>query len=258
MTYILENDAESKRLNQQNNLENYNILNELAGIDLEGGSRVLDAGCGTGVVSSFLDRNFSSLTIDGCDFSADRLNLAKNSISPENSGRFFVSELSNIDAEEETYDHIFCRYVFEHLLDHRSVLREFRRILKHGGKLHIINFDGLLFNLYPISEQLKTLLETVKDKLKYDLEIGRKIPYLAVCEGFKVLNWRVDGVGFYGQSMNDEVTMMRQRLDAVSEYLTQLFGSREDFDSFFKLYIQAMNEEGATLFYNKFIVSLVK
>jgi SAM-dependent methyltransferase len=104
-----------------------------------GGRRVLDAGCGNGMLAykSYLLGNevvgvsFKDSEVSGCrSLFNQRLGI------PESRLRFERGNLYELSFEAESFDEVICAEVLEHLRDDESVCRTFWRILKAGGVLH--------------------------------------------------------------------------------------------------------------------------
>lgn len=261
MAYALENELESRRLEDQSKLPAYSLESEIGAFKLEAGQRVLDAGCGTGLLCRYLsDRylgfNGNSVQIEGCDASSLRLEQARrfSDSSQYRSIRYFQSVFPNSTIKEKSYDWIFCRYVFEHLEDHLPVVQDFFRIIKPAGSLVVVNFDGIITNLYPLSPRLNELMSVLKRELPLDLEIGRKIPSLMHQSGFESIEYRVEAVGFTGDALHAEQAQMKQRLTFALPLLSQIFKSDQSAEEFRDLYCRDMMSQGAVLFYNKFVV----
>jgi ubiquinone/menaquinone biosynthesis C-methylase UbiE len=89
------------------------------------GSKVLDAGAGTGRYR----RLFSH-----CDYKAQ--DFCKE---PSTIGRYtkmdYVCDVTSIPAPDESFDVILCTEVLEHVPEPIKVIREFSRMLKKGGTL---------------------------------------------------------------------------------------------------------------------------
>ena len=96
---------------------------------LQKDSIVLDAGCGRGTIYQYSWRHQVKLLV-GCDRGGVSRNL--------NISGGVGADLGRLPFAQESFDVIFSRYVFEHLDYPETVMSEFSRVLKPGGKLILI------------------------------------------------------------------------------------------------------------------------
>jgi SAM-dependent methyltransferase len=102
------------------------------------GSRVLDVGCGRGVLlSSLADRGFE---VHGFEISA-----AAAAGADKRATIRIGSELADARYPDALFDEVIIWHVLEHLSDPRGTLIEIRRILKPGGRLIVAvpNYSSL-------------------------------------------------------------------------------------------------------------------
>lgn len=253
--YILENPDEAKRLEQQIELSAYRLDREFGDLQLSDGSRVLDAGCGTGLVARYLAGRFPRATIAGCDLSGLRVAEAKKLTPPRTPIRYFECPLEAITAPESAYDRIVCRYVLEHVADPVSVAKEFLRVLRPGGEAVVCDFDGLMFNLHPMSERLRSFVDAFLPKIPVDLYIGRKLPDILARAGFKTVSWRVLVNGIQGHELVAERDICAQRISFALPAIAKALDSEKSAREFESLYLEEMCAPNAVLFYNKFVVT---
>jgi ubiquinone/menaquinone biosynthesis C-methylase UbiE len=254
MEYILDSHNESKRLEIQNALPQYSIEEELKHLKIDlNGKKILDAGCGIGSLSTILGKSTTS-DIFGCDASELRIHQAKKSTAHKEN--FFVADLASLPCKDETFDIIFVRFVLEHTLDPSTILRELYRVLKSGGHLVIIDFDGLIFNLHHQNSVLENYLSLLQKDLPIDLFIGRKLVRMVYDMGMTLSDCSIQPLFFHGPELEKEVENMLMRFSQTAPYIKKILGE-EYHEDFISQYISEMRISQA-LFCNKFIVSARK
>lgn len=255
--YLMESDREANRLERMSKLAAYQPSTEVAGLDFQPGQKVLDAGCGSGLVAKYIADHYPGVIVEGCDQSAVRIDQAKElrrSQKSQEDIRFFVSDLENIEAKDNTYDWITCRFVFEFLRDPLVVLKEFRRILKPGGTALVIQFDGFIFNYYHRNPDLKRMLDQLFASGAIDPYLGRKLSHMFYDADYTDIDWDVSVHGFKGNELLGEQQQMWERFGFSLPTLAKVFGSELEANRFRELYCSQMTQTGSVLFYNKFLV----
>ena len=113
---------------------------------LSGDLRILDAGCGTGEISSRLVGLFPRAEVLGVDVLEEPLALARTrhaALAPRLS--FARESIFELPAPDATYDLTVCRHVLQSIPHADRALAELRRVTKPGGWLHVIAEDyGML------------------------------------------------------------------------------------------------------------------
>lgn len=106
-------------------------------------ARVLDVGCGTGSLAVLIKQQHP--TVDVVGFDPDPRALAKGDRKARRAGisihfdRGFADALPYPDA---SFDRVFSSFMFHHLerAEKTQTLREVHRVLKPGGRLHLVDF----------------------------------------------------------------------------------------------------------------------
>ncbi len=109
-------------------------------------ARILDAGCGTGEISSRLAELFPRARVLGVDILEQSLELARSryaSLGPRL--KFENQSVYQLGAADHTFDLTVNRHVIHSIPDPQRVLAELARVTRHGGRLHLIAEDyGML------------------------------------------------------------------------------------------------------------------
>ncbi len=97
-----------------------------------GAHRVLDVGCGTGLLTDRIRRRVRGSRVVGCDFSAGMLRRASRRRPGPAWVRGNAQQLPFADA---SFDAVVCTQALHWVPDQVAALAEFRRVLEPGGRL---------------------------------------------------------------------------------------------------------------------------
>ena len=107
---------------------------------------ILDAGCGTGEISSRVAQLFARAHVLGVDIIDEHLTLARARyahLAPRL--RFDRESIYALDAADGSFDLTLCRHVIHSIPQADRVLAELIRVTRPGGYLHLIPEDyGML------------------------------------------------------------------------------------------------------------------
>lgn len=112
--------------------------------ELQRGHRVLEIGCGTGTLLMLVKRAQPDVIVTGLDPDDQALGRARRKADAASVtvqlNRGFSDALPYPDA---SFDRVFSSFMLHHLNDADEkvqTLREIRRVLKPGGRLHLLDF----------------------------------------------------------------------------------------------------------------------
>jgi len=115
---------------------------EKAGI--RSGMRVVDIGCGVGLVTCRIARKVAPRgEVVGVDISAEQIRLAEENARREgvDNVRFVVAPAENTGLDRESFDAAYARFLLMHVSDPSRVLAEMASLLRHGGVLLVEDGD---------------------------------------------------------------------------------------------------------------------
>lgn len=101
-------------------------------------ARVLEIGAGTGEHLPFVQHSFDEYTLT--DHNPETLEVAQSKLAYTPSGKltFEVQTGSELSYPDNTFDRLVAAHVLEHIYQPHLALKEWRRVLKHGGTLSIL------------------------------------------------------------------------------------------------------------------------
>lgn len=103
--------------------------------------RVVDVGCGTGVLARCLAPMLLEGAVYALDLAPSMLRVAKSRMD---SPRVVVlcGDAHRLPLASGSVDRVFCLACWPHLDDRDAAAREFLRVLRPGGRLHIWHLEG--------------------------------------------------------------------------------------------------------------------
>ena len=118
--------------------------------------KILDVACGTGEIGiKILQRINTGINVYGLDFSINMLELAKNKIKKHGKEELLHLTAGNafyLPFKDNTFDAVSIAFGIRNISDKLTALKTFRKSLKNGGMLLILELNtppkGLLLNSY--------------------------------------------------------------------------------------------------------------
>jgi ubiquinone/menaquinone biosynthesis C-methylase UbiE len=101
-------------------------------VNLEKAKRVLDVGCGTGVIAEELKKN-SSAKVTAIDMDKAMIKIAEEKVRGV---QFLVENAEMMSMKDDYFDVVFCQYLFLWLSNPKRALDEMVRVCRKGG--HVV------------------------------------------------------------------------------------------------------------------------
>jgi len=131
MTKIEKKFVNSKR-HAQKNIE---LIDQLfIKVDLSNVNKVLEIGCGVGVVSAHLNMNYK-MDVVGTDLDQEQIKIAKIYNKMNENLKFIKADAIKLPFENNKFEIILSLWVMHHINDWERALKEINRVLKPKGFL---------------------------------------------------------------------------------------------------------------------------
>jgi ubiquinone/menaquinone biosynthesis C-methylase UbiE len=231
--YLIDSAEEMVRLERQAAL--YGSSDDLEHLALGGSERVLDAGCGAGVITRTIARVLPGGRAVGLDREPRYVEYARQKAASEGIGNveFETGDVLSLPFRDGTFDVVWSKHLLQWVSRREQALQEFVRVAKPGGRVIAANFDGFLLQHHPQNPQVQADLErwfgAARDQMGFDNWIGRKLPTMFKDAGLTDI--RVDTIpdrAYSGLGSDAErVWNMRVQWEAAMDFSARVFGSRE-------------------------------
>ncbi|MHB1486739.1 MAG: class I SAM-dependent methyltransferase [Acidimicrobiales bacterium] len=189
----------------------------LSTLGVQPGWRVLDVGTGFGPIPIEL-AGMLPVAVHGIDnnpanlFVADQLNLALSGqgwFQPESTVSFGPGDIYELPFEDDHFDLVSARLIFQYLDDPMRAIDEIRRVLRPGGGVCLIDADDGLSITYPQPSEAFTRLQqafaAVQAARGGDRQVGRKLSTYLHHGGFDVMSVLVLPQAGHGPSSPDDL-----------------------------------------------------
>jgi arsenite methyltransferase len=156
------------------------------------GSRVLEIGCGTGVVTRDLARLVGPAgRVVGIDPSEALLQTAQRLAEAAGLAsriELRLGDVRELDLPPQSFDHVVACMVFMHLGDLREAVRQVHRVLRPGGGLVVFEQDLESIAVdHPDRALTRIILQHAAEHYVLSADAARRLPGLISAAGFQDL-----------------------------------------------------------------------
>ncbi|MGH9923511.1 MAG: class I SAM-dependent methyltransferase [Nitrososphaerales archaeon] len=180
--YILgSSNREFKRLGLQSKIFERESLQTLKLAGIAVGMRCADIGCGTGDVTFMMAKLVGGKgSVIGIDRNSDVIEVCNRRAKKERltNVKFLVGDIYDNELSEGSFDLVFSRFLFQHLEQPKSAIREMMKLVVPNGTVVAEENDQGTWLVYPPSSAFEKLRHAYVDLLRLancDELIARKL-----------------------------------------------------------------------------------
>jgi SAM-dependent methyltransferase len=145
-----------------------------------GSGSVLDVGCGTGEITARLAKKYPDATLIGVDLEPQHLERARARCREFGERvRFETGDALALPFPDAQFDLVVCRHLLQAVPDPAKVVSEIRRVLKPGGRAHLIAEDYGMLWCHPTALDSDGFWQAIPPRMSAgfgtDLHVGRKM-----------------------------------------------------------------------------------
>ena len=197
----------------------------------ESHERILDVGCGPGVLSAEIAQRFPNISVCAIDASSERIKAAE-ALNPKlNNLNFYNQKAEQLTFDDNSFDLAYCRLMLEYSPSPVSVVKEMSRVCKPEGHIILQDLDGQLLWNYPEDTELQQSLETFLSETKktgHDPFVGRKLFSIAKAAGLTSISVSIEPYHLYaGRIPDKEFEEWSLKLDIALPRAANIFGEQE-------------------------------
>jgi SAM-dependent methyltransferase len=233
-TYFMEDAREATRLAAKVNAEEW-VAKYLRqhlprnGRVLE--SRVLEIGCGPGVLLRAAAMQEATLSVTGVDLSPARVQEAKERNTDLPRFHILRGDAAALDLPSDSFDLVYSRFLLEYLPCKEQAVREMVRVCRPGGTVLLQDLDGQLIWHYPEDEELESQVHCVLRLLAetgFDPFVGRSLFWLAKRAGLDKIQVQAESYHLVAGPIDPtNRSLWELKLDIARPMVAQALGSEK-------------------------------
>jgi ubiquinone/menaquinone biosynthesis C-methylase UbiE len=163
----------------------------LEAMSIDDASRVLDMGCGTGVVARRIAgrAGFAGL-VTGIDLSPRLVEVATRLASDEGlseATEFKAGDTRSLQLDSEGFDAAVAHTLLSHVPDPQAVLAEAARVLRPGGVIGVFDGDYASRTFQFSTDERSRKMENIMDTVVTQPRVLRRLPALAGAAGLELV-----------------------------------------------------------------------
>ena len=188
-TALGSESGELERLQLQASRSAHLELQMLQKMGLRDGQKVLDVACGPGVISRLIAKAHPASQVTAMDLNGELLDVARQQAMSAGleAIHFLQGDVYSPPLQDEQFDFIYARLLFQHLEHPLRALEAIRKLLKPNGVLCVLDIDDSWLTLVPEPKGFAEFTDRVaraQARRGGDRHVGRQLGRLLEQSGY--------------------------------------------------------------------------
>jgi len=256
-SYLMESDEENQRLANKVNPERF--IRQYLHQYITNESKIIDIGCGPATIAEQLARQYPTSTVTAIDLSPNRLIQASQDISNYSNLTFLSANIYQLPFQNNSFDLVFSRFLFEYLQNPEQALSEMSRICRPKGVIVVQDIDGQFLSHFPKDQQfddIELIIHEINEYTCFDPYIGRKLYYYFYHIGLEKINIQLEPYHLiYGKIQPNEKYYWVQKMSSICQRISHYSSiGPNELNNKLNQYIDYLKREDSLTFSNLFTV----
>ena len=249
-SYVMEDPRERFRLAAKVDADGW--VQKYLSPRLRGDERVLDVGCGPGVIARAVLEAYPEVTLAAIERSPDRVSGAREKLDRRRA-IVVAADACELALETDSVDVAYTRFLLEYLADRSRAVAEMTRVCRPGGIVMLQDLDGQLVWHDGMTVDLRADVERVLETLRstgFDPFVGRRLFGLARQAGLRQISTKAESYHLYAGQIDDEaLNQWSLKLDIARPVIAATLGGDRRADLFRRAFLDHLGDPG-TLTYS--------
>jgi SAM-dependent methyltransferase len=190
------------------------------------GMRVLDVGCGPGMIAAEVARHVPDGEVVALDASEARIAAARRVLLAHGNASAVVAEPHALPFADGVFDLVHSRFLLEYLPEKQRAVDELARVCRTGGTVLLQDLEGQFVNNVPPDPDLRRDVQAALDLLAetgFDPHVGHKLRGMLERAGLAPAGLEIEPYHLIaGAVVPDERARWELKLELAAEALTRL------------------------------------
>jgi len=232
-------------------------LQTLRALALQAGEKVLDAGCGTGLLAELMSARVGDQgLISGGESSQSMLDLAQSRCKELSNIELHQGSVTKLQFQADSFDAASCVQTLLYVDEVDTAIGELHRVLKHGGRIGIIETDWHGVVISSPDNTLTRVMVDAWDAVVSSPNLPPKLISLLSAAGFSAI--RVQAIPVLNSSYNEAgygASMIRYMAkNAVKQNVVD----QQQADQWLRQITALAEQQGFFFCVNRFLFTAVK